>query len=237
MNEQVEHLVKKTWAKYCSTPNDARLLIAVSGIPGSGKTALASIMAQRINEIHASENPASTPIAIALPMDGYHFTRAQLAAMPDPAHAVARRGAAFTFDGQKFLRLVQELREPVTPGTGPIYAPSFDHAVKDPVDDDIPIPPTCRAIFFEGNYLSLDKEPWNEVARLMDELWFVDVDFEVARERLVRRHVLAGIAKDEAEADKRARENDLVNGKEIVDFRLPIQEMVSSIYDPAWEKS
>lgn len=224
-------------AKFCSTPDDARLMIAVSGIPGSGKTALADMMAKRINQIYASENPGSTPIATALPMDGYHYTRAQLATMPDPDYAAARRGAAFTFDGHKFLQLVQALRRPLTPGATALYAPSFDHAVKDPVDDDIALPATNRVIFFEGNYLSLNKEPWNEVAGLMDELWFVDVDFEIARKRLVRRHVKAGIAKDEAEADRRARENDLVNGKEIVDFRLPVQEVVNSIYDPAWEKS
>ncbi|KAJ5712769.1 hypothetical protein N7493_009237 [Penicillium malachiteum] len=237
MNPQVEHLVKKTWAKFCSTPDDTRLMIAVSGIPGSGKTALANTMTTQLNKIHASENPSSPPIAAAIPMDGYHLTRVQLSAMPDPAHAFARRGAAFTFDGEKFLGLVQALRQPITMKSAAVYAPSFDHAVKDPVDDDIAIPATCRVIFFEGNYLSLNKEPWSLAAGLMDELWFVDVDFEIARSRLIKRHVLAGIASDEVEADKRVRENDLVNGEEIVTFRLPVQEVVSSIYDPTWEKS
>ncbi|KAJ5150693.1 uncharacterized protein N7500_010882 [Penicillium coprophilum] len=238
MDHQIDRLVNKTWSKFCSTADDARLMIAISGIPGSGKTGLAKMMAVRINKIYASENPTtSTPIAIALPMDGYHLTRAQLAAMPDPDHAAARRGAAFTFDGEKFLELVRALREPITVRTRCLYAPSFDHAIKDPVDEDIPIPPTCRVLFFEGNYLSLDRKPWSTAAKLMDELWFVDVDFEIARKRLVIRHVKAGIAKDEDEADKRARQNDLVNGREIVDHRLPVQEIVSSIFDPVWEKS
>ncbi|KAJ5325973.1 uncharacterized protein N7506_009075 [Penicillium brevicompactum] len=237
MDQQIEHLVNKTWAKLCSTADDRRLMIAISGIPGSGKTGLATMMAHRINKIYASENPTSpTPIASSLPMDGYHLTRAQLAEMPDPALATARRGAAFTFDGEKFLSLVRALRTPITGKTGSIYAPSFDHAIKDPVDDDIAIPANCRVLFFEGNYLSLNKEPWKTAAGLMDELWFVDVDFEVARKRLVTRHVLAGIAKDEAEADKRATENDLVNGREIVDCRLPVQEVVSSIFDSSWER-
>ncbi|KAJ6108040.1 Phosphoribulokinase/uridine kinase [Penicillium sp. IBT 18751x] len=236
MDEQVERLVKKTWAKFLSTPPDARLMIAISGIPGSGKTELARMVANRINVLYSAENPNAVPIATSLPMDGYHLTRAQLAAMPDPVYAAARRGAAFTFDGDKFLALVQSLREPLTTKVDSIYAPSFDHAVKDPVDDDIPIPATSRVIFFEGNYLSLDKEPWNQAAKLMDELWFVDVDFEVARKRLIKRHVKAGIARNEEEADRRARENDLVNGREIVDNRLEVQEVISSIYDPAWEK-
>ncbi|PYH95127.1 P-loop containing nucleoside triphosphate hydrolase protein [Aspergillus ellipticus CBS 707.79] len=235
MDTQVDRLVDKIWNKFQSTPTDTRLLIAISGIPGSGKTGLATMMATRINQRYTTQHPQSPQIATFVPMDGYHLTRAQLSAMPDPAYAIARRGAAFTFDGEKFLRLVQALREPVTAETQSVFAPSFDHAVKDPVDDDISIPATCRVVFFEGNYLSLDRDPWNRAAGLMDELWFVEVDFEVARKRLVRRHVKAGIARDEAEADKRVMENDLVNGKEIVDFRLGLQEVVVSQFDPAWD--
>ena len=68
----------------------------------------------------------------------------------------------------------------------------------------------------------------------MDELWFVEVAFEVARRRLVSRHVKAGIAATEEEAGKRADENDLVNGREIVDGRLAVQEIVISRDDEAW---
>ncbi|KAL4889065.1 P-loop containing nucleoside triphosphate hydrolase protein [Aspergillus ambiguus] len=242
MDAQVDRLVDKIWGKVQTLPDNARLLIAVSGIPGSGKTSLAKRMATRINTLHTThqqqqqQQQPPPPIATAVPMDGYHLTRAQLAAMPDPVYAAARRGAAFTFDGEKFLKLVQALREPLTGATPSLYAPSFDHEVKDPVDGDIPIPASCRVIFFEGNYLSLDKEPWNRAAALMDELWFVDVDFEVARQRLVRRHVKAGIATDEAAAEKRVSENDLVNGKEIVDFRLPVQEVITSEYDGQWDR-
>lgn len=167
-------------------------------------------------------------------MDGYHLSRAQLSALPDPTTAHAGRGAAFTFDSSAFLTLVQKLREPLLPESKTLYAPSFDHAVKDPVQDDIDIPPTVQVIVFEGNYLSLNHGPWKEAAELMDELWFVQVDFETARRRLVERHVKAGIAKDEQDAQKRVTENDLVNGKEIVDRRLQVQEVVVSREDETW---
>ncbi|KLJ10045.1 hypothetical protein EMPG_14540 [Blastomyces silverae] len=218
MEEQVSRLVDKAWAKFLSTPPSARLMIAISGIPGSGKTSLATAMTKRINQRYSTTYPdADAPIATSVSMDGYHLSRAQLAAMPEPAYAIARRGAAFTFDPVKFLRLVRALREPLTPTSRTFYAPSFDHAIKDP-----------------GNYLSLGKEPWKEAAGLMDELWFVEVDFETARKRLVARHVKAGIAKDEAEADRRAVENDLVNGREIVDFRMEVQEVIVSREDGGW---
>ncbi|TKA78300.1 hypothetical protein B0A49_02056 [Cryomyces minteri] len=238
MEEQVDRLVKKTWQKYGQLARSKRLLIAVSGIPGSGKTTLAATVATRINALYHDETPcapSSDGIAAFIPMDGYHLSRTQLDAMPDPTTAHARRGAAFTFDGDSFLKLVKKLREPLLPESATFYAPSFDHAVKDPVQDDIAIPPTARVVVFEGNYCSLNKSPWKEAAALMDELWFVDVDFDVARQRLVTRHVKAGIAKDEADAHKRITENDLVNGREIVDDRMEVQEVIVSKDDDAWK--
>jgi pantothenate kinase len=167
-------------------------------------------------------------------MDGYHLSRAQLDAMPDSTNAHARRGAAFTFDGESFFKLVKKLREPICPETQTMYAPSFDHSIKDPVDDDIAIAASVRVVVFEGNYCSLDKEPWKDAAELMDERWFVDVAFDVARKRLTHRHVKAGIAANEEEAGRRADENDLVNGQEIVDHRLDVHELVKSVEDATW---
>ncbi|EAS33076.3 uncharacterized protein CIMG_04100 [Coccidioides immitis RS] len=235
MDDQVQRLVDKVWAKFLSIPPSSRYMVAISGIPGSGKSSLAKIMTEQMNVRYATEHPDKPPIATWVGMDGFHLTRAQLAAMPDPVYAVARRGAAFTFDPVKFTKLVRAVREDISPSSAIIYAPSFDHAIKDPVEDDIPIPVTARIVFFEGNYLSLNNEPWTEVAGLMDEVWFVEVDFEVARQRLVKRHVEAGIAKNEEEADKRAVENDLVNGKEIVENRLEVSEIVVSREDMGWK--
>lgn len=169
-------------------------------------------------------------------MDGFHLTRAQLSAMPDPERAHARRGAEFTFDGAAFLALVQAVRSSPSPPLvlETVYAPSFDHAVKDPVANDIAILPCHRIIVFEGNYVCLDKEPWRSAAALMDERWFVEVDFQTARRRLVKRHVKAGIAKDEEEAGKRADENDLVNGEQIIRERVDVDEVVVSREDKGW---
>ncbi|KAI4658922.1 uncharacterized protein J4E79_006682 [Alternaria viburni] len=237
MEEQVERLANKVWDQYQDVPASKRLLIAVSGIPGSGKTTLAAIVSTKLNEKHAQQSPGtanSNPLSAFIPMDGFHLSRQQLDAMPDPDSAHARRGAAFTFDGDSFYSLVKKLRDPICPESSTLYAPSFDHALKDPVENDIAIAPSVRIVIFEGNYCSLNKAPWNEAAKLMDELWFVDVDFDVARKRLVHRHVKAGIARDEVEAGKRADENDLVNGREIVDLRLDVHELVKSVEDGEW---
>jgi pantothenate kinase len=168
-------------------------------------------------------------------MDGYHLTRAQLSALPDPETAHARRGAEFTFDAPSFLSLITSLRQPLTPSTRVITAPSFDHAIKDPVAGGYAILPSHRIVVVEGLYVLLDKTPWREASEMMDEKWFVEVDFEVARRRLARRHVIAGIVETEEEGDRRARENDLVNGRMIVEGLVQgVDEVVVSREDGRW---
>lgn len=213
--------------RICSCPSFTRV---------AGKTTLAKLVADGLNAIHNEQAPgcASTPIATSVPMDGFHLSRAQLSAMPDPTTAHYRRGAAFTFDDKSFLELVKTLRNPLLPESKTVYAPSFDHAIKDPVADDILIHPASRIVILEGNYLSLNQGLWKEAAELMNELWFVEVDFETARRRLVVRHVAAGIAKDGEEAGSRADEIDLVNGRQIVDQRLEVQEVIISKEDANW---
>lgn len=164
-------------------------------------------------------------------MDGFHLSRAELDQLPDPALAHARRGAAFTFNATKFLSLIRSLR--ASP-PALIHAPSFDHAVKDPVEDDIEILPSHRIVVVEGLYLTLNRNIWRDAAKLFDEVWFVDVSRETARKRLRERHVRAGIAETLEEGDRRAVENDLVNGDEIIQHRVRVDEMLQSVEDDEW---
>ena len=61
--------------------------MAVAGIPASGKSTFAQKVVDRVNIA------LSTPEqAILVGLDGWHLTRAQLDAMPDPKLAHERRG-------------------------------------------------------------------------------------------------------------------------------------------------
>ncbi|KAF7555868.1 hypothetical protein G7Z17_g1845 [Cylindrodendrum hubeiense] len=191
-----------------------------------GKTTLANNVVMAINALHEQGKGSNVEaIAADVSMDGYHYTRAQLAAMNDPVTAIHRRGAAFTFDADGFCKLVERLHQPVSKGTI-IYAPSFEHAIMDPVEDSIAILPTTKIVVFEGNYVCLDREPWRSAAQLMTELWFVEVDREVARKRLVKRHVASGICQDEQAARERIRTTDFLNADDILENRLPVKERV-----------
>lgn len=44
---------------------------------------------------------------LVVSMDGYHYYRSELDEMDDPKEAYARRGAAFTFDSERFVREVE----------------------------------------------------------------------------------------------------------------------------------
>lgn len=47
--------------------------------------------------------------------------------------------------------------------------PGFDHAVQDPVEDEIVVAPNAKIILLEGNYVLLDEKPWDEIAQMVDE--------------------------------------------------------------------
>ncbi len=169
-----------------------------------------------------------------MPLDGYHLTRKQLSEMPNAEEAMFRRGAAFTFDAPSYLELVTQLRKPITPETPTIYAPSFDHAVKDPVPNDIAIPPTARIVMFEGLYTALDADGWRDAHALMDEVWRVDTDIETATQRVAKRNFAAGITATFDESLERTKASDMRNAREILDKQLPVQEVIPSVDDETW---
>ncbi|KAM3511953.1 hypothetical protein MY11210_004424 [Beauveria gryllotalpidicola] len=232
MEEQVQRLADKVWQIYQTTPAYKRVLIGIAGIPGSGKTTFSKAITIRINDIASKQTPESPTPAVFLPMDGFHYPRSYLSAQADAALYHTRRGASFTFDASKFLGVIRKLRNASLENE--IKVPSFDHAVKDPIEDDIIIASTQRIVIVEGNYLALNADVWRDASALFEELWFVEVDFDRARERLARRHVKAGIVTSLQDGYKRADENDLINGKEIVDNKMPIQEIIYSTEDDGW---
>lgn len=62
----------------------------------------------------------------------------------------------------------------------------------------------------EGNYISLSLEPWTQLRGLFDARWFITCAPEVARARVIARHVGTGNTLEEA--TQRADHNDLPNG-------------------------
>ncbi len=158
-----------------------RILIGLTGGPGSGKSSLATYLAEHFAH---QENALA-----ALSMDGFHLTKAQLAERPDAEHAIARRGAPWTFDSQGFVSAVKNIRESYQ--THDLKWPSFDHQQGDPVQDALSIGKQTKVVLIEGLYLLHQDDGWQEAAALFDQHWFLDVPLELAIERLAKRHMQA----------------------------------------------
>lgn len=91
----------------------------------------------------------------------------------NPDLAFRRRGAPFTFDAEAFVNLVKVLKAtPVTANHEPelfIQAPSFDHAIKDPIQDAITVSSRTRLVIIEGNYTLLKQSPWDHISDACSE--------------------------------------------------------------------
>lgn len=102
------------------------------------------------------------------------------------------------------------------------------------MEDDVEISPSDRIIVLEGNYVHLTIPPWDQATRLLDERWFIKVEENVARGRVIKRHLISGIAQTEEEAAKRFDENDWPNGIYLLQNSdvNNAQRCIQSIQDP-----
>ncbi|KAG6889034.1 hypothetical protein C0992_006602 [Termitomyces sp. T32_za158] len=231
MYQEAFNLARVLVEKLANIPPSSRLLVGISGIPASGKSTFAALLTTNTNNLLISAG-CSDPVALLIGLDGWHLSRAQLDQFPDPKLAHDRRGSHWTFDALGYVSFIRSLREPLTPHALVLTAPSFDHALKDPTYNDIIIHTNHRIIIIEGLYTLLSIPPWNEAGQFLDERWYLDVAIDECRQRLIKRHVATGVAKDVEEATWRAEENDIPNGRFVIANMLEPTRYIQSIEDP-----
>merc|ERR1712048_40502 len=147
----------------------------VGGGPGSGKSTLAEAVVERVNGKLGME------AAVVLPMDGFHFSRAELKAMgelgeifgdPDSTSGnattfsdlLARRGAPWTFDVKAIIREFSRIRED---GFGCL--PVYSRQKSDPVPDGVKLETSHKIVLLEGNYLLCYSDPeWAPLQNIFD---------------------------------------------------------------------
>ena len=161
--------------------SNQRQILGIVGAPGSGKSTLTE---QIVTQFGAA-------VAV-LPMDGFHLANVELARLG----RAARKGAPDTFDVAGYVALLERVRS----ASGTVYAPSFERDIEEAIASSIAILPTAQLIITEGNYLLLDDGGWQNVRALLDECWYVAVDDDLRRARLLARHVQFGRTVDDARA-------------------------------------
>lgn len=192
----------------------SRIIISVAGLPGSGKSFWTAKIIASLNEQGIE--------SIAVPQDGFHLYRRELDLLPNPEEAHTRRGAPFTFNAKAFLELTKKLKTTPT-----LRAPSFDHSLKDPTENDILITEDTQVVILEGNYVSLRDEIWNEISDHVDDTWFIETPLDTIRDRLIKRHLDLGIASSLEEAINRADGSDLTNAKYILKHSKPTNVVIA----------
>ena len=176
-----------------------RVLVGVAGEPGAGKSTLATAMTTTLDVPTAN-----------VPLDGFHLADVELTCQG----LLGRKGAPETFDAWGYAALLQRLR---SRPPHPVYAPGFERDLEQPLAGAIVVAPEVQVVVTEGNYLLLDRPEWRAGREQLDEVWYVDVDPEVRRDWLVRRHVRFG--KSQAQAERWVVEVDDRNAALVAESR------------------
>lgn len=187
-----------------------RVIVAIAGAPGSGKSTMAERLAGKLN----GRQPG---LAAVLPMDGYHY---------DDLHLVSaglrpRKGAPNTFDVGGLFHTLKRLR---ARDEAEVAVPVFDRQIEIARAGARLIPAEVPVIVAEGNYLLLDQAPWDRLLPLFDLTVMVDVPEHVLRARLRGRWERLGM--DEPAIRAKLEENDLPNARAVregsvaADYRL-----------------
>lgn len=160
----------------------ARVVVGIVGAPGSGKSTLAAAVVDALSR-------GAAPLRTALvPMDGYHLAQRVLEA----AGTAEIKGAPVTFDAAGFVAIMERLTSSGPGSNDVVYAPEFRRALEEPIAGAVAVGPDVEVIITEGNYLLSAEPPWDRVAGLLAETWYLDTPDELRLERLVSRHVAFG---------------------------------------------
>ena len=182
-------------SKLASMIGEARVIVAIAGPPGVGKSTFSKLVYDRLN----AESPG---YCAELPMDGFHFDDVYLEQMGWRN----RKGAPHTFDVGGLHHLLSRLK---ADQEEQVAIPIFDREIEIARAGAAIIDTEARIILVEGNYLLLDEAPWSALAENIDISIMLNVPRAVIRQRLERRWRHFDYTSQQI--DQKINENDMMN--------------------------
>lgn len=185
---------------------EGRLLVAVAGVPGCGKTVFAARLARVVRAVSPSVG------VVAVGLDGYHYPNAHLAAtaapatVPEPGPLKLYKGAPLTFDVARLAADLGRLR-----AGGALTLPAYDRTVHEPAEGRLRVSASDRLALVEGNYLLCREPGWEAVPDLFDLRVFLNLPTGANRAPLVARHVRGG--RSQADAERHYERVDRANSR------------------------
>lgn len=189
-----------------------RLVVALAGAPGCGKSAVALTLASLLNVF--TRPGLATPIGL----DGWHYPNAYLdnhwvLHLGESLRLRDVKGAPETFDVETFKRRLLQIRQ-----TGQAKYPIYSRKLHDPIADAGQVTLAHRIIILEGNYLLMDEDPWRQLLPQYDFRIFIDAEEDVFTHALAERHLRGGRTPDQVE--KQLLKVDLPNAERVYARRV-----------------
>jgi pantothenate kinase len=246
MADRIRHAVETT---------DIRpYMVALVGIPGSGKTVSGFLLASKLEE-HGINT-------MVMPHDGYHYTVDYLRTCPDPEDLIYRRGtyacararryvkarpsfvgffpsrsspsfsfsipsagAPDTFDPASLMRDLRRIRDG---DEDLIKVPAFDHSKGDPEPDSHVFDRNSHEVVLcEGLYLLHNGDGWENIAGMFDLTVFMNADLETCMDRVkIRNQCIPGYTSEEIAA--RVERVDRVNALTVLSSKARADVVVDS---------
>jgi len=163
-----------------------RLMVVVSGPPGSGKTVFAMLLVAVINAEADHEE------AVQIPLDGWHYPNEYLDTHTTryADHDVLLRqikGSPATYDTAAAFSCLEKIRK-----GGQISYPVYSRIQHDPIANGGMVEPFHKIVILEGNYWLLQDAPWTKFQPLFDVRIFLTAKAETLLDGLRQRQLRGG---------------------------------------------
>ena len=193
-----------------------RLIVAIAGPAGSGKSTTTAALQIELLERHKLR-------AQIVPMDGFHYDNAVL----EQRGLADKKGAPETFDIGGFETTLKRLAE--SDRVEDVAVPVFDRNIDLSRAGAQIIGRETKVLLVEGNYLMMETGPWSRLSQYFDLSVMINCDEPTLRARLMKRWLDLGLT--EEEATKKVENNDLPNGRRV------IEESLSADFNLIWIRS